>query len=86
MNLLLHMLITMTFPYLRLTAYSLPVFKPNDYLYKNWSSLGKDEADIFAEAMRRSMSEISGLPISDSSFETKLEYVSHLKKKIVKNT
>ncbi len=80
------MTITMTVPYIVINTYSLPVFKPNEYLFKNWSSLGKDEAEIYAEALRKSMSEISGIPLSESSFETKLEYISHMKKKIVKNT
>jgi hypothetical protein len=86
MTIPLHMVLTLTYPYVDVEIIELPVFKPNDYLYANFKSLGNDNVEIYTEAMRLCMSEISGLPVDNSSFEDKLKYISLIKGKEIKNT
>lgn len=35
----------------KLTVYELPIFNPNEWLFKNRKDLGEDEVTIFAEAV-----------------------------------
>ena len=86
MDTLIHMCLTFSFLYTEITAYDLPVFAPNDYLYKNFAYLGKDKAKIYAEAIRLIWSEILNCPIGDGNLEIKLEYKSKIKGKIIKDT
>jgi 1-acyl-sn-glycerol-3-phosphate acyltransferase len=86
MSILLHMALSLTFKKNFVSVYELPVFAPNDYLFENFSHLGKDKPEIFAEACRHIMSELGDLPLSQSSFETKLNYISEIRRKVVKNT
>jgi 1-acyl-sn-glycerol-3-phosphate acyltransferase len=86
MDILTNMALSLTFFSNKLEAVELPVFAPNDYLFENFKHLGKDKPEIFAEACRHLMSEISGWPLSKANFETKLEYMSNIKRKVVKNT
>ena len=86
MDILTNMALSLTFFTNRFDAIELPVFAPNDYLFENFKHLGKDKPEIFAEACRHLMSEISGWPLSNANFETKLNYMSNIKRKVVKNT
>ena len=51
----------------------LPVFKPNKYLFENFREFGKNESDIYAEAVRRVMSEASGLPLINDKTDLSLK-------------
>jgi 1-acyl-sn-glycerol-3-phosphate acyltransferase len=86
MKILLHIALSLTFLKNNLDALELPVFVPNDYLFENYQHLGKDKPEILAEACRRVMSEIGKLPLSNATFETKLNYMSAIQRKTVKNT
>ena len=86
MDILLHITLSYTFLYTEMDAIELPVFAPNDFLYENYSYLGKDKSTIYAEAMRRVWSEILESPINDGTLDTKLEYKSKIKGKKVKDT
>jgi 1-acyl-sn-glycerol-3-phosphate acyltransferase len=86
MNILLHLALSLTFFKNNLQAIELPVFAPNHYLFENFKHLGKDQPEIYSEACRHVMSEISSIPLSPSTFETKLDYMSEIKRKPIKNT
>ena len=64
----------------------LGVIKPTDYLFENYKHLGKDKASIYCEATRHIMSRLSGYPLVETSQEVKLEYMSLIKGKVIKNT
>jgi hypothetical protein len=54
----------------------MPVFAPNEYFWKHhWD--GKDPEqkwEVFANAVREAMSEASGLKLSDSTLQDKMDY------------
>jgi len=85
-NIGLHMILTMCYLYHSTFEYELPVFYPNDYLYNNFAHLGKEKGEIFMEAMKEIMSEVSCLPKSNTNFQNKLDYLSEIKGKKIKNT
>lgn len=41
----------------------MPVFEPNEWLFKNWTDLGVDEVHIFAEAVRHAMGKAGDLKL-----------------------
>ncbi len=86
MNMFLNILLETSFFKINLTAHELPVFAPNDFLFENYKHLGKDKAEIYSEACRHIMSEISGFPLSNSTWDTKLQYITEIRRKKVKNT
>ena len=86
MNILIHLILSLTYLKNDFEAIELPVFAPNEYLYENFQHFGKDKPEIFSEACRRVMSEIGALPLSNSSFDTKLNYMSEVNRKKIKNT
>jgi len=86
MDILLHMILTLTFLYSEIDAYELPVFAPNDYLYENFKHFGKDKHSIYAEAVRNVWSEFLECPLNSGNLDTKLEYKSKIKGKTIKDT
>lgn len=86
MDILLHMVLTMTFLFIKLEAFELPVFAPNDYLYENFKHLGKDKHSIYSEAVRLVWSEVLQCPLNSGNLDVKLEYKSKIKKKAIKDT
>ena len=86
MDLFLHCYLSLCFAYHRFEVYEMPIIEPNEFLYKNFNFLGKDKAQIFQEAVKAIMSEASGKLKSKANFETKLNYLSEIKGKIIKNT
>lgn len=86
MNILLHIALSYTFWRCNMNAFFLPVVAATDYLFENYKHLGKDKPEIYSEACRHIMSEIGGFPLSNSNYDTKLQYMSEIKRKIVKNT
>jgi len=86
MNLGVHFCLTMCFLYHTTNVFEMPVFAPTEYLFENYKHLGKDKGEIYMEAMREIMSRVSGIPKSEASFLSKLEYLSMIKGKTIKNT
>ena len=86
MDIALHIALTFTFLYSEIDAYVLPVFKPNEYLFENFSHLGNNKHTIFAEALRLVWSEFLECPISNSNLDKKLEYKSRIKGRILKDS
>ena len=86
-NTYVHMLLSFCYLYhSNFTCVDLPVFTPNEYLFKNYSHLGKSESDIYTEACRRVMSEIGNFELRNEDYLKKLEYISKVLGKTVKST
>ena len=58
----------------------LPVIKPTDYMWENYSDLGNEKWEIYAEVTRKIMCEISGLKPSDRTFRDSKYYENSLYK------
>ena len=58
----------------------LPVIKPTDFMWENYSNLGKEKWEIFAEVTRKILCEISGLKPSDKNYRDSLKYEEALYK------
>ncbi len=86
MDIALHIALTYTFFYTEVDAYVLPTFNPNEYLFENFKHLGKEKHKIYAEAVRLVWSEFLKIPISNSSLDTKLEYKSRIKGRILNDS
>lgn len=88
MNMFLHMVLTYCYLYIDDWRYiDLPVIVPNDYMFETYKHLGKDKTDVYTEVCRNIMSEISGLKLNnDMDFSKKMNYLSILKGKEIKNT
>ena len=81
-----HLIYALCFLYIPVTFISLPIIEPTEYMYEHYADLGKEKWQIYMEVTRKIMSEVSGLPMSDVNFPEKLEYMSLIKGKKVKNT
>ena len=76
------------FNYLRSLCYfgckiylcELPVIKPTDYMWDNYSNLGNEKWEIFAEVSRNIMCEIGGLKPSNKTFRDSKYYENSLLK------
>lgn len=88
MNMFIHLILTCCHLYYEdWKVLDLPVITPNEYMFNKYKDLGKDNSDIYMEVCRRMMSRLSGLPLNDEMcFKKKLEYLSILKGKQIKNT
>lgn len=86
MNILLHLIMTFTFIYNKMESYELPVIKPNEFMFKKYEALGKDKVEIYTNVVREIMSEVSGLNKINSGYEDKLNFLSEVKGKTIKNT
>ena len=62
----------------------LPVIKPTEYMWENYSDLGKEKWEIFAEVTRKIMCEISGLKPSNKNFRDSKYYETCLREGYVK--
>ena len=58
----------------------LPVIKPTEYMWKNYSDLGNEKWEIFAEVTRNIMCEIGGLKQSNRTFRDSKYYENSLYK------
>ncbi len=76
----------MCFLYTNLELAELGVIKPTEYLFEKYNHLGKDKPEIFSEATRIILSRLSGLPLIEATQVDKLEYISRIKGKTIKNT
>ena len=58
----------------------LPVIKPTEYMWKNYSDLGNEKWEVFAEVTRNIMCEIGGLKQSNRTFRDSKYYEKSLYK------
>ena len=59
----------------------LPVITPNDYMYNNFSNLGKEKWEIFANVTREIMCELGGFKKSEFGLKDSFRYCSCLEQK-----
>ena len=67
-NILFHSLKIMTYPFVEMGYYDLPVIRPTKYMYEHYSKLGKEKWEIFAEVTRKIYCEIGGFEESSYGF------------------
>ena len=86
-NTFIHMIISFCYLYHNNFNYiELPVFTPNEFLYKNYSNLGNSKSNIYAEVCRRVISEVGDLELRSENYISKLNYLSKIFGKIIKST
>ena len=71
---------------INVTILDLPVVQPTKYMLEHFAHFGKEKWMVYREVTRRIMAEVAGLELSDKGFQEKLEYISMIKGKKVKNT
>lgn len=67
--------------YTRLEYIELPIMTPNEYMFKNFESYGKEKWEIYAAVAREIMSILGNLKISDKGIKESYRYTSSLKEK-----
>ncbi len=82
MDFFLHLVLCCCFEYIPSVCYELPVFHPNDYLYKNYSHFGETK-NVMSEILAKGCSFIKR---DDISFDNKLEYISIVHGEKIKKT
>lgn len=55
----------------------LPIFEPNEYLYKTHQKEGEEKWAVFARAVRESIADVLELPLSDATLKEKTECKDH---------
>ena len=68
------------------TFLDLPVIKPTDYMFEHFRKEGEEKWAVYMNVTKSIMAECAGLKETNDSFEEKLEYLSIIKGKKVKNT
>ncbi len=53
----------------------LPVIKPTNFMWENFSHLGKEKWEIYAEVVRSMLSEIGNLKLSDKNYRDEKRYI-----------
>ena len=69
----------------RLRLVELPVIKPTEFMWNNYSDLGKEKWEIFAEVTRKIMCEISGLQPSNKNYRDSKKYEKSLENGVYEN-
>lgn len=66
-------------PYSQVTKFELPVFRPNEFFFKNHQREKEERWETYARVVRDLMSEASGIPTLDVDIEDKFEYMKVMK-------
>ena len=82
----LHMILVCSYLWNKDTFLDLPIIEPTEYMYQNFKKEGEENWMVYMNVTKLIMAECAGLKISNSSFDEKLEYLSQIKGKKVKNT
>ena len=67
--------------YNKLEYIELPIITPNEYMYSNFSSYGKEKWEIFAEVTREIMCTLGNFKKSDMGIKDSFRYCSSIKEK-----
>lgn len=67
-------LIGSAIPFSWLEIIHMPIFKPNDYFFKNHQLEGEEKYQTFMRVVRELMGEVGSLELIDESIEDKFEY------------
>ena len=82
----LHMVLACCYFWNNDTFLDLPIIKPTDYMYEKYGKKDEEHWMTYMKITKSIMAECGGLKESEDSFEQKLEYLSIIKGKKVKNT
>ena len=82
----LHMILVCAYFWHNVTFLDLPIIEPTKYMLENYKKEGEEDWMVYMNVTKLIMAECAGLKQSHSSFEEKLEYLSLIKGKKVKNT
>ena len=82
----LHMVLVCCYLWNNVTFLDLPIIKPTAFMYKNYAKDNEENWHTYMNVTKNIMAECSGLKETEDSFEQKLEYLSLIKGKKVKNT
>ena len=63
-----------------------PVFRPNEYFWKNHVKEGEEKADAYCRVMREFLASEMDMPLSEFSFRDKIEYRAKILGKGMKAT
>ena len=74
-----HFFFIISIPFHHYDLLSMPVFHPNDWMYKNSPFKGQDDWKVYADCVRDAMSKASGLPKATSVYEDKVQYLKILR-------
>ena len=66
----------------KMYLYELPVIRPTEFMWQNYSNLANEKWEIFAEVTRKIMCEISGLTPSNKNYRDSKNYENSLNKGI----
>lgn len=71
-----HFFLCSTAPYITMTIKEYPVFKPNEYFWKNHydPSSGKQRWEVYASVIRGIIQSSFNFKLSDMSLEEKIKY------------
>lgn len=88
MSSLTHVVLSLCYLYFDdFVVVNLPVITPTEFMFQNYSHLGKEKSDIYMEVSRRIMAEVIDFPLLDNeTYEKKLEYLCYVKGKKIKST
>ena len=82
----LHMVLVCCYLWNNVTFLDLPIIKPTAFMYKNYAKDNEENWHTYMNVTKLIMAECAGLKETEDSFEQKLEYLSLIKGKKVKNT
>ena len=74
----IHFVVLLSQLFNKIEVIQLPVFAPNDYLFKTHKKTDQEDWQVYAEAVRQCMSDVSGLPTSETTLQKKIECKSML--------
>ena len=81
-----HMVLVTCYLWNNVTFLDLPIVKPTEYMFQNYGKKDEEKWATYMNVTKSIMAECAGLKESHESFEEKLEYLSIIKGKKVKNT
>lgn len=83
----LHMVLACCYLWHSVTFLDLPVVKPTEYMYETYKDLGNEKWMIYMNVTKKLMAEYGALKECEATFKPeKLDYLSEIKGKKVKNT
>ena len=71
----------MNFDRFTIEVHRLPPFQPNEYLYEKFKDKGSDKWEVFAWAVRQSMSKFGNLKLTSQTNSDKMLYKTFLRGK-----
>ena len=81
-----HMVLVSCYLWNYVTFLDLPIVEPTDFMYKNHGKSGEEKWQTYMNVTKSIMAECSGLKEAEDSFDEKLDYLTQIKGKKVKNT